>query len=42
MYFIPNEFWSIYNKEMYTSLKSKYDPHNALNTLYNKCVEKVT
>ena len=40
-YYTESEFWSIYNKPLYHALKNKYDPENKLNTLYDKCVEKV-
>ncbi|WP_423063028.1 FAD-binding oxidoreductase [Candidiatus Paracoxiella cheracis] len=39
-YYTPEEFWTIYDKPHYESLKKKYDPENYLNSLYNKCVEK--
>ena len=37
-YFTPEEFWRIYNKPVYESLKRKYDPSGALKDLYRKCV----
>jgi len=40
-YYTPEEFWLIYDKPYYESLKNKYDPGSRLDTLYNKCVEKV-
>ena len=40
VYYTPEEFWQIYDKDYYFSLKNKYDPFNKLNTLYDKCVKK--
>jgi FAD/FMN-containing dehydrogenase len=37
-YFPEEEFWSIYNGSAFRSLKQRYDPHNALRDLYQKCV----
>lgn len=32
------EFWQIYDKHYYNTLKQKYDPQGALKNLYEKCV----
>ncbi|MFO1310785.1 MAG: FAD-binding oxidoreductase [Burkholderiales bacterium] len=37
-YFPEDEFWSIYNRDAYVALKSRYDPGNALPDLYRKTV----
>ncbi len=37
-YFTPEEFWSIYNRDAYRQLKTKYDPDGKLKDLYAKCV----
>lgn len=37
-YYSPAEFWRIYNKSAYDSLKRKYDPRGLLKDLYAKCV----
>lgn len=39
-YFLPEQFWKIYNKPAYERLKQKYDPQGQLNNLYSKCVLK--
>ncbi|HKQ31337.1 MAG TPA: FAD-binding oxidoreductase [Burkholderiales bacterium] len=39
-YFTAEEFWSIYNKGAYDTLKKKYDPQNRQRDLYRKCVLK--
>jgi FAD/FMN-containing dehydrogenase len=41
VFYTAEEFWTIYDKNYYQSLKNKYDPANKLNSLYNKCVEKI-
>lgn len=33
------EFWNIYDKELYNNLKAKYDPHNRLRSLFAKCCQ---
>lgn len=38
VYYTPEEFWAIYDKDLYTKLKNTYDPKNRLNDLYKKCV----
>lgn len=40
-YYTLEEFWGIYDKPYYESLKNKYDPMQRLNSLYEKCVEKI-
>ena len=37
-YFSAEQFWNIYNKAVYDSLKSKYDPDGLFKDLYRKCV----
>ena len=37
-YYTREEFWQHYNESVYRSLKRKYDPHNRLSDLYDKCV----
>ncbi|MDH3693174.1 MAG: FAD-binding protein [Gammaproteobacteria bacterium] len=39
-YFTEQEFWSIYNREHYEYLKSRYDPQARLKNLYQKVVLK--
>ncbi len=41
-YYTESEFWKIYNKEDYESLKQKYDPLSLFNSLYLKCITKVS
>lgn len=36
-FYSEDEFWSIYNAELYKSLKAKYDPNQRLSSLYAKC-----
>ncbi len=36
----PETFWRIYNKSGYDQLKQKYDPGNAFQDLYAKCVQR--
>jgi len=40
VYYTPKEFWSIYDKELYSKLKEEYDPNHRLNDLYKKCIGK--
>lgn len=40
VYYSEQEFWQIYNKDLYFALKQKYDPQNKLRNLYAKCTEK--
>ena len=37
-FFTREEFWSIYERDEYVRLKSRYDPQGALGDLYDKCV----
>jgi len=37
-YYSEDEFWSIYDRGAYASLKARYDPARALPDLYAKCV----
>jgi FAD/FMN-containing dehydrogenase len=37
-YYGEDEFWRLYNGEMYTTLKQQYDPDGRLLDLYAKCV----
>lgn len=39
-YYAPEEFWDIYNKTAYDTLKRKYDPQDRLRDLYRKSVLK--
>lgn len=36
-YYTEEEFWSIYDRELYSSLKVKYDPEQRLSSLYVNC-----
>lgn len=37
-FYPEEEFWRIYDKQYYQSLKQKYDPAGVFNDLYKKCV----
>ena len=37
-YYSPEQFWDIYNKDEYFSLKKHYDPKGQFKDLYAKCV----
>ena len=39
-FYPEEEFWQIYDKHNYQTLKQKYDPEGVLNDLYKKCVLK--
>ncbi len=39
-FYTPEEFWRIYDKDVYDALKQKYDPQRKLKGLFEKCVEK--
>ncbi|MFA5996018.1 MAG: FAD-binding oxidoreductase [Patescibacteria group bacterium] len=39
-YYSAEEFWELYNKTVYTRLKTKYDPTGTFRNLYEKCVLK--
>ena len=38
-YYTPEEFWSIYNKHQYFSLKNRYDPRGQFKDIYAKCIQ---
>jgi FAD/FMN-containing dehydrogenase len=38
-YYTPEEFWSIYNKDQYFSLKNSYDPRGQFKDIYAKCIQ---
>lgn len=40
VYYPENEFWKIYDKSRYDTLKKQFDPENRLKNFYNKCTEK--
>lgn len=40
VYYAEKEFWGIYDKPLYDTLKEKYDPNQSLKYLYNKVTEK--
>ncbi|MDP1604099.1 MAG: FAD-binding oxidoreductase [Legionella sp.] len=40
IYYPEQEFWTIYNKKSYDTLKQKYDAGRRLRSLYEKCNEK--
>ena len=37
-FFSEKDFWTLYNKEQYEKVKSKYDPDNVYQDLYKKVV----
>ncbi len=37
-YYSEEQFWKIYDGDIYRSLKQKYDPQDRLKNLYQKCV----
>ena len=37
-YYTEEQFWAIYNKKQYGTLKKQYDPRGQLADLYAKCV----
>ncbi len=39
-YYTRDEFWAIYDRHTYDTLKQKYDPAKKLKGLYEKCVER--
>ncbi len=39
-YYTPEEFWNIYDKNVYDTLKQKYDPGKKLKGLYEKTVRR--
>ncbi len=40
-YYSKEQFWDIYNENLYGQLKAKYDPNGKLRDLYRKCTERV-
>jgi FAD/FMN-containing dehydrogenase len=38
-YYSPEQFWRIFNKDEYFSLKNRYDPKGHFKDLYAKCVQ---
>ncbi len=38
-YYTHEEFWQIYDKNLYLQLKTEYDPLNRLGDLYEKCIK---
>ncbi len=41
VFYTEQEFWQLFNKQTYLTLKQKYDPQKLLGNLYTKCVEKM-
>ena len=41
VFYSEPEFWQLYDKQTYFSLKNKYDPQNLLRDIYTKCTEKI-
>jgi FAD/FMN-containing dehydrogenase len=39
-FYTKDEFWNIYDKGIYDSLKQKYDPQHKLKDLFEKCVDR--
>lgn len=39
-YYTEKEFWDIYDKKTYDTLKQKYDPQGKLKDLFDKCVKR--
>ena len=39
-YYTAEEFWNIYNKDEYLSLKSRYDPEGHFKDIYAKCIQQ--
>ena len=37
-YYLPVQFWAIYNQDEYRALKKRYDPGGRFKDLYEKCV----
>ena len=37
-YYPRDEFWSVYDRQVYQRLKARYDPQGRLKDLYEKCV----
>lgn len=41
VFYSEQEFWNLYDKTAYFSIKTKYDPGGLLTDLYTKCSEKI-
>lgn len=41
VFYTEQEFWNIFDKRTYASLKQKYDPNQLLTDIYVKCSEKI-
>jgi FAD/FMN-containing dehydrogenase len=39
-YYSEEEFWTVFNRPAYQTLKQAYDPHGRFGDLYGKCVLK--
>jgi FAD/FMN-containing dehydrogenase len=37
VYYSTQDFWNIYDKNLYLKLKKEYDPHHHLKDIYSKC-----
>jgi hypothetical protein len=38
-YYTAEQFWNIYNKDEYLSLKKRYDPEGQFKDIYAKCIK---
>jgi FAD/FMN-containing dehydrogenase len=38
-FYSPEEFWDLYDRSAYETLKAKYDPEGRFKDLYAKCVQ---
>lgn len=41
VFYTEQEFWQLYDKNTYFSVKNQYDPQGLLNDIYTKCAEKI-
>ncbi len=41
VFYSEQEFWSLFDRNTYYSVKRKYDPQNMLRDIYSKCSEKL-
>lgn len=41
VFYSEQEFWKLYDKKAYFSVKEKYDPNSLLKDIYAKCSEKI-
>ncbi len=41
VFYSEEEFWRLYDKSVYLSVKNKYDPPGLLSDIYSKCAEKM-